>query len=513
MIIGKASRSVELSNSNTANNVAPGSYNVDVYRPGTRGNAPFSTLSHRNTFAIAESDVTPGPSSYQIIGDEKKKRTNKTKKNGNSFTKTKRFSEGIESTKNDGPGPGNYSLRPKWIKSGYFKQIHSPSTTKKNQISSAPSIPNPRQNFGYIEADDGMLYPQQLPNNMLPKDDLPGPTTYSPKSSFGNNNGPSWENSKTNRFPMPKFVQPGPGDYFRNEQEIQWLKDASVKTIFRKFRGSASMVTNEKRTNFLGNTTTPGVGAYHITDDIGSKKKNLVSSNSSFSVTSSRGLSNNMIKRSVVPGPGSYNHQNNNERHAIQMKTQQRFNNLDNQMPGPGSYNYVDPKVPQRPQPKEHIPFGTQTSREVINLKDKNSNQMIGYDSKKAPVTIFRENQPSASFLATERKLIKKGDKVPAVGTYSPKSVGDIRAFSSHKQYRIPKAKKQTKYSDIPAPGSYNLETDWKSINKHKNSRYSVLGGTTARVTFNDKPSTPGVGSYNISTTLKQKSFNINVPQ
>ena len=370
---------------NKNNNPGPGQYNI----PTKLFNGPkYSMATKSGAFDPTKNSFAPGPGQYNI-----------TTKNRPSSAKYTMRAKPIDRNSEITPGPGNYNIRSE-------KELQVPSYKfghdKKRglEYDNARYVPGP----GNYEYNADILH-EKHPKFSFGKETrgdskgykTPGPGQYEYKNYIGKEGPKITMSAKFNsRFQEgDRRYVPGPGQYDETNTNKYKNKNPSYRIGTAKRRGLYNSVDNpgpgqyapDKYTNTVrtktpswkigtgkrpdlnpGDKSTPGVGNYNISKNIGTGgpkytivgkgnagdlgNKNpgpgqyensnaIYRKNPSWKIgTSQRDDELKRVKREGVPGPGNYEFDDRTKYNAPKYKfgSEKRGNIQKSDTPGPGQY-------------------------------------------------------------------------------------------------------------------------------------------------------------------------------
>mmetsp|Transcript_71649 Transcript_71649/g.171250 ORF Transcript_71649/g.171250 Transcript_71649/m.171250 type:complete len:571 (+) Transcript_71649:66-1778(+) len=468
------------------------------------------------------------------------------------------------------PGPGAYDVRRGQKEEKFQSRTFGEAQSAHRQMlksSSAPSIPQAHQSFGYEEAGGGRLVrqgPRDGTRNMTGRvGDSAGPGQYavqeglikkrSPCGTFGaagrDANGyeerpgpghydakaPSGERPGIQRM-MPSFASestrngdrkhaksepelPGPGQY---SNERYRKPDLRARHPELQFFGSTT-----ERFKKLAPGTTPGPGSYT------GPPKRLAIAAKPFMVNSERFQEN---AASSSPGPGDYRVVGGELEPSGPMGTfsilgnsgglafgtmSRRFAILEkSQDPGPGMY--------QLPSAIQAETDGATSSSVAAEKGGGGGGRRDGASWRRPPLpsSAFHSQTPKDNML---KEVVREGQLKPPPGAYNPVHVKDTRpilrvrsegeGFTSAEP-RFSYEKKES--AAMPGPGRYSPPMDISAGKRVGTFNRSIMEGPPQRgrvkglgfeshtKRFKDKAGkSPGPGEYSTDPGWISKSFNV----
>ncbi|XP_068711122.1 sperm-tail PG-rich repeat-containing protein 2-like [Montipora foliosa] len=548
----RAPRTLTKPADSTGRSVGPGSYEPPESAPTkyTDGYAPFLSMTARETFLDVGDSImaAPGPGQYDpaIVAE-------RVKGGSTLANRSSRFVGKASYT----PGPGAYNLqkRSDWLKEKYAQRELPPellvnegmkdgSIYKTSRITfqrkpDPPSIPSPGKAYGYEEAPDGSLRPQDIPNH----DITMGPAYYNVNHedtvAIKRYRGVHFGNRTSKRMQFKGSDGPGPGQYDPfNDPGIKAPIDLVIEENRKQPFDSNLPRYHEAIAAQEEKKAVPGPGRYEIKSQFSAQAPVPISQMDELIVhppfgTQSRRFGN--IKKDT-PAPGTYN----DPRNSLEIlkrttglkqspfgQTSVRFQGEHRvkRTPGPGAYSIPDMNT--NLMRKAHVEsnrkgaFGSTSSR-IAPMTRRQEELMPGpahyLTTEKSQ---NKEAQPSATFVSATGRLHTPQGVVldnPPPGSYEVRHSHDAtqgRVLYNSAQRPNRNAKKKGAFLSSanrfytqnqvmsvegdPGPGQYDVQED------------SARGGliTTRQQRFTDvKSQTPGPGSYELSplqmhTTLR----------
>merc|ERR1711934_144776 len=559
----RAARKLGLAHKSTGDTVGPGSYSMERSKPVT-GYAPFGAFSERklgDTKGL-KTGSNPGPGSYDGVGYGKqiepaKKRDVSSQPFVSKAPRVVKQTAGSsvykESSVKENPGPGAYSLHKDW---GTVKPpAHEHHALSIRHTQSAPSIPAGHQSYGYEEDALGELQMQAPPvkgftgrkgfRSMLPdgsSDDAAGPGQYTPKVNLAKSSSiaVSFGASKASREQGSIFsgkIGPGAGAYdpmlavgsapdkkgssnFKTKtKRMQYMKD-SKKTPGPGSYGyqdsfSKAAMPLEESIQFFGSTQkrwyevneaqsyaapfslkTPGPGAYSVGDEMKKKQGKakhsfLKTGEVGFSSTTSRQLGADAKSETTAPGPGAYGGDNSKGQFVHQLEKRLRSRT--------GAFGSSDERFREGPMSEQ---------------------EAIPEEEEVKPV---RKNEPQkfpkqSTFLSHSDRFVEPETDMPAPGAYelgSDWSVPKNTTLASNQSFASSAARFNPKevftgcpLKEIPAPGDYD------KITTDKPREDGQKGFLTTQKRFkadSKKLKQPGPGAYRVQEGMIKRSFNVSI--
>jgi hypothetical protein len=347
------------------------------------------------------------------------------------------------------------------------------------------------------------------------KDDNPSPTSYNIDTK---EKGPLWSFGTEKRETKTIEKAPGPGQY--TPQETQFHSTAPIfptssRTSITKPNESPGVGTYEIRSEkpegpqfTMGvkplekiQESTPAPNFYH--PETGDKATRPKSPEYKFGTEKRE----NLLKE-TFPAPGDYDVQIKDKGYQWKFSSEPRDHLQFEQTPGPGFYSPRESNKPgfayttsERPALSKALDTPGVGTYEVKEI-----NQGVGYSITGRPVEKIRESSPGpgayskeAGDLATRPKspsyrfgtesreqIIKNENPSPNTYNIEPKEKGPTWVFSTGER-NIKKLEK------VPGPGEYSP----KEINPHSSA---PVFGSSKRTLFDAPSETPGVGTYEIRT-------------
>ncbi|XP_064618109.1 sperm-tail PG-rich repeat-containing protein 2-like [Liolophura sinensis] len=521
----------------TSEVVGPGSYEQPVGKPRFKadGYAPFLSMTSRGSFLNVSDQLVaaPGPGHY-----DPKLAAENTKGSMAMASRAKRFQSPVTDT----PGPGSYNVHNeiKPLSSAPANNPHSSLMTCRirfHRKADAPSIPAPRQAYGYEENSDGSLKKQDPPR----KDTSLGPAYYTPKVDTNRTSsrykGVHFGQMTSRRSDIPCQQGPGPGQYDPFKEPEVLVENTNIheedKSRFeaRLPRYHESIPKDEEKKGV------PGPGRYEIKGQFEKPQPKLNTEGLEVEhppfMTQSKRFGNN--SKGPTPAPGSYN----DPRHAFETlhrvsglkrspfgQTSVRFEEKrrTRKTPGPGTYNITG--LGSESMRKAYIEstrrgvFGT-TSVRAIKLTDKEQTEQPGpaeYQVKEKPFQ-SRYQQKSSMFASTSSRIADVPSvikEIPPPGSYD---VGESFEKSQVKLERKKArseagARKQGSFMssssrfapprDIPIP---EQDADFPGPGTYESLKPTPMPG--GLITTKDKrfkqasPENPGPGAYELSPLIQ----------
>lgn len=308
--------------------VGPGAYNEERSRSVDISYAPFGTTKVRDPAGFKLCGADPGAYDPKIPG---KYECNLPRKNV-AFGIGARRDEPNPLDKN--PGPGDYKVDPALPKPQASRTMGEPLRCKKALIyrsSSAPSIPQGHQSYGYEELGDGRLALQGPRDGRNPLTgrlgDSAGPGQYDVHySSFQTKTGRFLQASRD--VNLKDNSVPGPGHYVVNDKIGQVARAPAVQSSFV----SQTEKPAPRSKDF------PGPGAYV---PFRVEQKSLREQNPEMQYFGSTVERFKHSSFSETPGPGSYLAEARRLKPALKpfCSSVDRFKqNAGSNVPGPGEY-------------------------------------------------------------------------------------------------------------------------------------------------------------------------------
>eukprot|EP00658_Telonema_sp_P-2_P012067 TRINITY_DN14601_c0_g1_i1.p1 TRINITY_DN14601_c0_g1~~TRINITY_DN14601_c0_g1_i1.p1 ORF type:complete len:274 (+),score=42.18 TRINITY_DN14601_c0_g1_i1:1173-1994(+) len=241
------------------------------------------------------------------------------------------------------------------------------------------------------------------------------------------------------------------------------------------------------------NLKTPGPGAYKVGDEMKKKQgKQRTSFLKSGEVGFSSTTSRGMVSegKSFVPGPGAYGSDNNKGEFVQQLEKKLRSRT--------GAFGSSDERFHDGPLQENQQPSPTEQA-------DKES----------------RRNEPQkfpkqGHFLSHTDRFVEPAKEIPAPGAYdlasdwAPKNttLASNKSFSSSAARFNPKEVfTGCPLKEVPAPGDYDkIKLDSKKDDAHR----SFLT-TETRFKVDPKKKQPGPGSYRVQEGMIKRSFNVSI--
>lgn len=537
----RAPRSLTKPADSTERSVGPGSYEAPEYGPTKYdGYAPFLSMTTRETFLDVGDSImaAPGPGQYDpaVVGE-------RVKGGSTLANRSSRF----KSKESHTPGPGAYNLqkRSDWLKEKYAQNemlaemqveegMKDGSIYKTGRITfqrkpDPPSIPSPGKAYGYEEAPDGSLRPQDIPNH----DGSMGPAYYNVNhkdtATVQRYKGVHFGNRTSKRMQFRGSGGPGPGQYdpFK-EAGIRAPIDLVIEETRRQPFESKLPRYHESIAVQEEKKAVPGPGKYEIKSQFSAKPVPINQQDDPVIHppfgTQSRRFGNS---KKDTPAPGSYS----DPRNSLEIlkrttglkrspfgQTAVRFQGEHHvkKTPGPGAYSIPD--MTTSLIRKAHVEssrkgaFGSTSSR-IAPMTRRQEEQMPGpahYLTKEK--SKGKEVQPSATFVSATGRLYTPPGVVldnPPPGSYEVRQSYDStqgRVLYSSTQHTNRNAKKKGAFlsssnrfhgqSQVmseegdPGPGQYDI--------KEGGARGGLM--TTRQQRFiSVKSETPGPGSYELS--------------
>lgn len=262
----------------TGENVGPGAYSIAPSARRTRlSAAPFGSTDLRGLHAIV--DDKPGPGAYDLSGYSaiSAPEPARAKPSLAFASRAPRFRPWQGSGASEVPGPGQYSL-PSSIRTGVpaggagglgdgvaerrllrRSRLQPARSIVTSAARGPPSIPNPRQAFGYVEDEQGQLRAVPAPDAA----GAPGPGGYSPSHALLQ---PRVHTTNFARAPprVTLFAErrggPGPGEY-------DIAREARIAAHARAARPSSNFVSSSVRyfdQHVKAAAKLPGPGQYSM---------------------------------------------------------------------------------------------------------------------------------------------------------------------------------------------------------------------------------------------------------
>lgn len=544
----RAPRTLTKPAESTGGSVGPGSYEAPTYGPKKYdGYAPFLSMTTRETFLDVGDSVmaAPGPGQYDpgIISE-------RVKGGSTLANRSSRFSGKEPHT----PGPGAYNLqkRSDWLKEKLVQKEMPPemqegmkdgSVFKASRITfqrkaDPPSIPSPGKAYGYEEAPDGSLRPQELPN----RDSTMGPAYYNVNhrntAATQRYKGVHFGNRTSKRMQFKGSGGPGPGQYdpFKEpgirapiDLVIEENQTQPFDSKLPRYHEAIAMQEEKK--------AVPGPGKYEIKSQFSAKPQPISQPDEPIIHppfgTQSRRFGDN---KKDSPAPGTYN----DPRNSLEIlkrttglkrspfgQTSVRFQGEHHvkRTPGPGAYSVPD--MTSELIRKAHVQstrkgaFGSTSSR-IAPMVRRQEEQMPGpAHYLTADKSKSKEVPPSSTFVSATGRLHTPPGVVldnPPPGSYEVVHSYDStqgRVLYNYAQRSNRNAKKKGAFLSSsnrfhaqrqvmseegdPGPGQYDF--------KEAAGRGGLM--TTRQDRFRPiKSETPGPGSYELSplqmhTTLR----------
>lgn len=548
----RAARNLSLGRGTTGDNVGPGSYSSGSKKQVT-GYAPFGGFSERKLGKAGTTKVTgnPGPGSYEGIGygtsiqpSAKKAVSSQpfVSKAPRVVKQTTGSSVFKESSVKENPGPGAYSLHKEWIPKKPSMQEHHALSIRHTQ--SAPSIPTTHQSYGYEEDALGELQMQAPPVKGFTGrrgaawngsgDDTAGPGQYQPKIELGKTASVavSFGNSKASRSCEIFEGKAGPGAGAYDPMCIQGA--AADK------KGSSNFKTKTRRMQYMKDSKkTPGPGSYGYQDAFSKAAQPLEESIQFFGSTQKRWYEvdeaqSYMSKFNLkTPGPGAY--KVGDEMRKKQGKQRTSFlksgevgfsstttrgmaGQAKNAVPGPGAYGADNSKgeFVQALEKKIRSRSGAFLSSDDRFRDDADDKDVL----EAVPEEDKRKNEPQkfpkhACFLSHTERFVEPDKELPAPGQYDLQTEWGPRntTLASNHSFASSAARFNPKevftgvaLKEVPAPGDYDrVEFDAPS-DVHK----SFLS-TEKRFKPPEGKAKPGPGDYRVQEGMIKRSFNVSI--
>lgn len=533
-----------LGKTETPLHVGPGAYLGHQVHDGDHGYAPFGSTANRTSTKEEQPgySIGPAPGAYDPKLPQKGLYESGLPKKQIPFHSSGLRVDPSMGQKNFTPGPGWYEIHKKEER----KKDHltmgevMSSTQPLLKSTSAPSIPQKHQSYGYEESHGGRL------TRSAPKDG------YSWMSGRpGDNAGPGeYEIAHAlvkARTAQGKFLggirttgeqaaaTPGPGHYI--------AKAERSKSVGSSFQSAVSRLNEkaEKR-----HKEAPGPGSYDWGRPQPTSREERADLQYFNSTTERFGQDERSATRHI--GPGSYAEKT--KRLAIAAKPfhagEKRFKENLVVAPGPGQY---EPGEEENSGPtgtfsilasSGQIAFGGMSKRfQSKDLREKypGPGAYTGAEEEEqnAPRILQRKPQiPSANFksqtskAALVERMQKEGQQRPPPGAYNPVHPGDVASF-----VRLPgaaegfgsAAPRKTTAGNVslaPAPGKYDVSMPSGGKKDGTFNRCIIEGvpqrGKAKSLGFssNDtrfkaqKPNTmtPGPGGYSVPDLMNKKTFN-----
>eukprot|EP00928_Gymnodinium_smaydae_P046841 TRINITY_DN31223_c0_g1_i1.p1 TRINITY_DN31223_c0_g1~~TRINITY_DN31223_c0_g1_i1.p1 ORF type:complete len:568 (+),score=50.87 TRINITY_DN31223_c0_g1_i1:106-1809(+) len=240
------------------------------------------------------------------------------------------------------PGPGDYQLDPDRPKPQASRTMGEAKRDNHRMFrsTSAPSIPQAHQSYGYEEIGGGRLK-LQAPRSGVTyltgrTDDSAGPGHYEIQNSVGSG-GPGIRFGQCDRSgPLKDTGVPGPGHYVsRSEQRGHIQRAPAVSSSF--------VSQSDHRPNLKGGKDSPGPGSYQVTGNKPTNLREIHAELQYFGSTVER-FHAGPSATGPVPGPGQYEGVPKRLRPSLKpfCSSSGRFkpHNLTKiDTPGPGSYD------------------------------------------------------------------------------------------------------------------------------------------------------------------------------
>mmetsp|Transcript_113007 Transcript_113007/g.319701 ORF Transcript_113007/g.319701 Transcript_113007/m.319701 type:complete len:552 (-) Transcript_113007:64-1719(-) len=453
----------------------------------------------------------------------------------------------------DLPGPGSYQVLKDLAPPQQSRTFGEPHGEKRSvfRSSSAPSIPQSHQSFGYQELGDGRLVRQRGRAEDLRLKGIPGesagPGHYEiPQLLASSTPGGSFLNSKRDGPQKPSG--PGPGHYIsRSEQRGNVSRAPTVSSSF--------VSQSEARVKHDGSDK-PGPGQYNPERRTQSSLRERHAELQYFGSTVERFKP---LNKDGAPGPGDYAEQARQLRPAQKpfCSSEGRFQAKPTKTPGPGQY---DPALESSTTgvlgtvsilgAMGGLAFGTMEKKgnslsassfpgpgayDIASLGDSETEAQRDPRMKKGrvakmPHSVFKSATPKD---IVNKSAARDGETKPAPGAYNPPHMRDatpvVRMPAKNEGFLS--ASNRFSYSTkgaAPGPGQYDpadpkggkhqLETFNRSMIEGvpQNGRPKCLAFTSTDRRFSGAPSeqkpwkqTPGPGAYSTNNGWITQTHNI----
>eukprot|EP00927_Polykrikos_kofoidii_P037568 TRINITY_DN31742_c0_g2_i1.p1 TRINITY_DN31742_c0_g2~~TRINITY_DN31742_c0_g2_i1.p1 ORF type:complete len:573 (-),score=83.60 TRINITY_DN31742_c0_g2_i1:64-1782(-) len=325
----------------TGERLGPGAYLGHRAQEASHGYAPFGSTKARMT---TEGEIGAPVGAYDPKLPGGFDSGLPKKEVGFGSTEVRGFAP---SAKEQLPGPGQYSVMQKSQAAQASRTMGEPQRETRSvfRSSSAPSIPQSHQSFGYEEVGNGRLSRQvgQDAHRALTgrNDDSAGPGQYEVPNLVGTGHSQVARRTIGGNFlggsrpsPMVPSDVPGPGHYVPNAEMRGNI--AKAPTVLSSFASQAERMPSASKKR-----ETPGPGQYE-----GSRLQNpsLREQHAELQYFGSTVERFQDIKQSKLPGPGSYLEQPRRMKPAIKpfCSSTGRFQVSSQKAeatPGPGSYD------------------------------------------------------------------------------------------------------------------------------------------------------------------------------
>lgn len=342
-------------------NLGPGAYlGQEQHRPN-HAYAPFTSTAQRDASLSLVAAPTPGPGSYS--SPDLNSRTaldqyGQLRPSGPFASRQSRFKEAHRQL---APGPGAYQVEKTWIKPRTISPRKDVAALNWLRLPSAPSIPAPKQAFGYDETPSGELIMQKNPEKVFTgtPEDCVGPGHYDIRLPGEYPKGASWGLSKGTKSsnPLPSTSPDiGPGSYNQLPGSLAPMYKFQPSAVFQSATKRASFIPAAGKS--IAETTVteeidateeesgnPGPGYYHSEEMTAFKGKLVPERLQFFGSTAARFDYRKAGNAKVGPGsygvgtaPGAGTRQQ--EAKAPFASTDMRFQHREKveRTPGPGSY-------------------------------------------------------------------------------------------------------------------------------------------------------------------------------
>jgi len=308
----------------TSAEVGPGAYRLPAsIKKALPAFVPFSSTSSRSSI-IPVGKESPAPGNY-----ESQLRLETSYAFANAFnSRTKRFQEISGQNSTDLPGPGSYDAKLTFDIHPAKRQIPQKPRYETGPLQLlaphikpvVPSIPTRYQSYGYEDAQDGRLIPQEpvRPGFTGLGNDSAGPGDYEPDISLKYAAVPAANFAKsTERVPIDKWTNnstnvPGPG-YYTTPTSFGNYDDSSQYSFRDYAAKQRQMAIFESKTfrefplssNELKHRTVPGPADYHLPELF--KPESIPKSKQCFASTVPRFADTTAKSNRIQTCPGLYN--------------------------------------------------------------------------------------------------------------------------------------------------------------------------------------------------------------
>mmetsp|Transcript_6526 Transcript_6526/g.15966 ORF Transcript_6526/g.15966 Transcript_6526/m.15966 type:complete len:566 (-) Transcript_6526:73-1770(-) len=533
--------------------------------PASHSAAPYFSLAPRSVAEKGETikELTPGPDAYNPPIPKKGHFDHGIPKRNAPFLSSGQRGGFVQETLS--PGPGAYNVLKRDMEKFASRTFGEAQSERRQMLksSSAPSIPQYHQSFGYEEAGGGRLIRQGARDGVrtmtgragdsagpgqyavneackkkkaqygvfggAPREvggmyvETPGPGHYDARAPSGERPGiarqmPSFASAST-RNGEKKHVKsepdlPGPGQYSTTRTRKQDLRERHPEL---QFFGSTS-----ERFKRSASSTAPGPGSY-----VGPPQRVAVAAQP-FQSNSTRF---HECPNAHIPGPGEYKVSGNEINPSGPLGTfsilgnsgglafgtmSRRFSPKDAQdaEPGPGDYALPSSMAPQDSGPPDSKPSGAGGRKELVPWK-----------RPAIPSAAFHSQTPKDNML---KEIVREGQMKPPPGAYNPQHVKDtrpvLRVRGEGEGFCVAAARfgYDKKVDNMPGPASYSPPTDITSGKRSGTFNRSMLEGVPQRgrvkglgfeshtKRFKDGSAMgPGPGEYNTDPNWISKSFNV----